>query len=498
MRYIIYCLSLFLPFYAHSQDTTRVVKNIKTDFGAFGDGIHNDHEAFKEASAFFNERKGHGTLIIPSGTYIVGRQLDYGTLVPIMYRPFAEESVTNPYFKLGLPVLLISGCKNLFIEGHGATVIKFTDRMLFGGFYADGKPMPLKDKQGKVLVPAQNSIALIGDGIYIENSKNITITGIELDGNSPEHLVGGNISADGWQWGQSGILLNDVTDCKLGNLNVHHFAVDGLQLRNATGSDIDKIESQHIAIQNCQFDYNGRQGFSWTGGAGVTAKDCSFSHTGMAYNRSLKDNLSTSPGAGLDIEPESDPNVNIYRMVKKGVFENCSFNNNRGAAMVADLYNEAESRVAEDVLFDDCTFWAANSWSVWVTHPGFVFNNCRIYGAAVHSYAGNKPGKETKFIGCYFEDRAFVDHKGKFVKLSGNYLVEIADGIRTTFDKCTFTSHKKYYYYLTCSDPKNEKSKFIVHNCKFLNASGTDKPKNCIAEGVLFTGKNDYIDFPAK
>jgi hypothetical protein len=498
MKYVITCLFLFVSLCALAQENEQAVKNIRTDFGAWGDGRHNDQEAFKEASRFFNERKGNGTLIIPAGTYLVGKQLDYGALVPIMYRPFAEQSVTNPYYKLGLPVLFLSGCNNLTIEGEGAPEIKFTDEMLFGSFYADGKAMPLKDKQGKTLVPSQHSIALTGDGIYIENSKNIIIKGIELDGNLAAHKVGGNISADGWQWGQSGILLNDVSDCRLENIKVHHFAVDGLQLRNTTAPDIDKIESQHILLENCSFDYNGRQGFSWTGGAGVVARGCTFSHTGMAYNKSLKRELSTSPGAGMDIEPESDPNVNVYRLVKMGVFENCKFEDNKGVGMVADIYNEVEGRVAQDVYFDNCTFWGLHSWSVWVSHPGFAFHNCKIYGSAVHSYDGYKQGKETKFIECIFEDRSYMDSKGKMIPPYGSFLVEMADGIRTTFDKCIFTAHKKSYYYLSCSDPKNEKSKFIVHSCRFLNASESDKLKGSVADGVLFTGKNDYIDLPSK
>ncbi len=481
-----------------AQNAEYVEKNIQTDFGAAGDGSRNDFEAFKEAVAFFNERHGQGTLIIPPGTYIVGKQLDYGVLLPIAYRALADGELLNPYYKLGLPVLHISGCKNFTIKGEGA-VLKFQNDMLLGGFYADGKPIPLKDKQGKTLVPAANSITTIGDGIYIENSDGIAISGLEIDGNSPNQNMGGNISSDGWQWGQSGIVMVEVRNCKLENLNVHHFVVDGLQIRNTTSANLDRIEAQNITLNKCAFDYNGRQGFSWTGGAGLKATSCTFSHTGMAFNRSIKRQLSTSPGAGVDIEPESDPHVGDFRLIKGATFKSCTFENNKGAGMVADLYNEEEYRVAEDVTFDDCTFWGVQAWSVWVSHPGFTFNNCRIYGSAVHSYAGDKPGKETKFIGCFFEDKpySYTSDPGKRVSPYGSYLVEIADGIRTTFSDCTFTSHGKYYHYLVSSKPNDDKSKFIVHNCRFLNVSGTEKPKNSISEGVRFTGNNKYVDAPS-
>lgn len=480
-----------------AQDAEYVEKNIKTDFGASGDGSRNDFEAFKEAAAFFNERQGRGTLIIPPGTYIVGKQLDYGVLLPIAYRPLADGALMNPYYKLGLPVLLISGCKNFTIKGENGAVLKFQNDMLLGGFFPDGKPMPLKDKKGNTLVPEANSITTIGDGLYIENCDSITISDLEIDGNSTNQTIGGNISSDGWQWGQSGIVMVEVRNCRLENLNVHHFVVDGLQIRNTTTKDIDRIDGQSIIMNKCSFDYNGRQGFSWTGGAGLKAISCTFNHTGRAYNNSLKKPLSTAPGAGLDIEPESDPNINTFRIVKDGVFKNCTFENNSGAGMVADIYNKEEYRIAQDVSFEDCTFWGTTYWSVWVSHPGFTFTNCRIYGSAVHSFDSDKPGKETKFISCFFEDKPYINDKGKRMPPYGNYLVEIADGIRTTFRDCTFTSHGKYYHYLVASKPNDDKSKFIVHNCRFLNVSGTDKPKNSIAEGVLFTGNNKYVDAPA-
>ena len=487
---------ILLPFWSSASDADTIL-NLKKNFGALGDGIHNDHQAFIDASYFLNERKGNATLRIPPGTYIVGRQLDYGVLVPLAYRAFADESMTNPYYKLGIPVFFISGCRNITILGEPGVVIKFQDDLLLGSFEASGKPIPLLDKNGDVIVPPTSAKAFIGDAIYIENSKNIKIGFLELNGNSEHIKLGGNISADGWQAGQTGIALNEVTHCTLENVNVHHFAVDGLQLRNSTASTIEKIEGQDINLLHCSFDYNGRQGLSWTGGSGLRASDCSFSHTGRGYNASIKKALSTSPGAGLDIEPESDPNVNIYRMVRGGLFTRCNFENNTGAGMVADLYDEKDYRIAQNISFDDCTFWGTTYWSIWVTHPAFMFTNCRIYGSAVHSFAGEKPGMETRFISCIFEDKPYSQKSRKAQPPYGNYLVEIAGGIRTTFDNCTFIAHKKAFHYLVCSQPSEEKSKFVVNNCKFLNASGTDKPKNSIAEGVLFKGKNEHIDVPA-
>jgi hypothetical protein len=495
LRSYLFISILFLSFYCNAADTDTAV-DIKLDFAAYGDGIHNDHEAFVAASRLINERKGNVTLTIPSGVYLAGRQLDHGVLVPIAYRQFCDGTLTNPYLKMGIPVLFISGCKNVTIKGDAGAVIKFSDDMPFGSFDVEDNPVPLKDRQGNTIVPKQNSIALVGDGIYIENSEGITISNIELDGNSAKLRVGGNITADGWQAGQTGIALVEVSKCKLNGVNVHHFAVDGLQIRNTTPSKMEIVVSQSIELNNSSFNYNGRQGFSWTGGAGLAATSCSFSHTGRVYNHSLKATLSTSPGAGMDIEPEPDPHIGVFRLVKDAVFRKCNFENNSGVGAIADLYGEEGFRVAQDIAFEDCTFWGSTAWSVWVSHPGFTFTNCRIYGSAVHSFTGDKPGMETKFVNCFFEDKPYVNEKGKRIGPYGNYLVEIADGIRTSFDNCIFTAHNKPFYYLVCSRPNDEKAKFRIRNCKFLNASGSSKVKNTIAEGVIFSGKNDHIDIP--
>lgn len=463
-----------------SQDAF-VVKNIKSDFGALGDGRSNDHQAFSDACRFFNERKGNGRLIIPAGTYLVGRQMDYGALVPLSYRFLCDDAYQNPYYKLGIPVIYLSGCSNIEIVGAdtgGRSIIRFGDSLLLGSFER-GKPMP------EGVVPPAGKVALIGDAVYMERCTGVRIRHLELDGNLPAHIIGGPVTADGLQAGQSGIALVDVTHADLEFLEVSRFAVDGLQVRNITAATMEQVQSQHINLVQCDFLYNGRQGFSWTGGAGLTARECSFSKTGRAINRSLGKPLSTAPGAGLDIEPESDPHIGAYRLVKDAEFSNCRFEDNAGVSMIADLYDAREYRAAQDVRFNNCIFRGTTFWSIWVTHPGFRFSGCRIAGAVVHSYSGNMKGMETTFTKCHFED----DKPG----LYGEYLVEIADGKRTTFDSCVFTARRKKFYYLVSSDPKN--AKFLLRNCTFINASGSARAKECIAEGVEFSGRRD-IDRP--
>ncbi len=53
-----------------------VIKDLKDDFGAKGDGVSNDVKAFQAAANFFNSKKGNGKLLIPYGTYLVNNQKD--------------------------------------------------------------------------------------------------------------------------------------------------------------------------------------------------------------------------------------------------------------------------------------------------------------------------------------------------------------------------------------------------------------------------------------
>src|ERR1051325_10158408 len=80
-------------------------------FGAKGDGKTNDQFAFEKAAEYFNKRKGNGKLIIPGGTYLVGRQIRQG----------------NELYLKGIDVLHLSDVKNLVIEGDKETKIKYVN-----------------------------------------------------------------------------------------------------------------------------------------------------------------------------------------------------------------------------------------------------------------------------------------------------------------------------------------------------------------------------------
>lgn len=94
--------------------------NIK-DFGAIGDGITNDTQAFQDAGIAISENNG-GTLIIPEGKYLVGRQT------------FAN-GINKGYAYKSEDILAISNCTNeVVIKGIGKVEIKAIDSLKFGSF----------------------------------------------------------------------------------------------------------------------------------------------------------------------------------------------------------------------------------------------------------------------------------------------------------------------------------------------------------------------------
>ncbi|HNB34555.1 MAG TPA: hypothetical protein PLJ79_12100, partial [Bacteroidia bacterium] len=128
-----------------------VIKNLRTDFGAAGDGITDDTHAFVEASIFFNHLTGTqtGELVIDGAqasgaqaVYLIKScQVDYNSSVTYSYGGYSKTINNYDYFK---------GPVNLFeIERSGITIrgdlitgnpnhyrpkIKYDDGLYYGGF----------------------------------------------------------------------------------------------------------------------------------------------------------------------------------------------------------------------------------------------------------------------------------------------------------------------------------------------------------------------------
>src|SRR6185312_16817113 len=119
--------------------------------------------------------KDGGELTIPPGIYIVGKQTVK-----------ASDAGAGPYYT-PVPIFQIAGVPCLSIRGAGA-VLKLADGLHYGGFDdTTGQPVDVTTRD-----PLR--AAHIGRVLDIADSSNVTIEGLEIDGNLGALVLGG-------QWG---------------------------------------------------------------------------------------------------------------------------------------------------------------------------------------------------------------------------------------------------------------------------------------------------------
>ncbi len=405
--------------------------DLKVDCGASGDGLSNDTDAFQKASQLLQEAGG-GTLFIPEGTYLVGRQ--------------SHVDGETPYYKSD-PIFSVTNINGLKIYGKGA-VIRLADGLRYGTFdKATGETfhpkMPFTDRQYRVGdMPIFN----------IRESQNIEIRDLEIDGNSPNLILGGTWGDKGRQIQATGILLLKSRNVVIHGVYSHHNALDGIAFGFSGLKEGD--DPTPCTIEDCRFDYNGRQGFSWVGGIGLKVYRSSFNHTGKAINKGDDAPLSSAPAAGLDIEAE-------VSVIRDGRFEDCEFIDNTGCGMVADSGDGGYT------TFKNCTFQGTTNWSIWPNKPGLKFFDCKIYGSAVHGVGSANPDLATQWTRCEFEDRPWTDgsvyRRGYLLQVNG-HLGNLA--IRD----CNFVAHELRSLWI--SNGKDEKNPVILEGSTITHRYG--------------------------
>lgn len=419
-----YCLLLLCITgnYRYTMAQENVSKTIQF-FGAKGDGKTNDTEAFIKATKFFNDRGGNGTLNIPKGTYIVGRQT-------------FSNGDANKYAYTGVDILDFKNINNLIIKGEKGTIIKYDDSLKLGSF----DPLTGKVFNDNDLVrPLIKYAGVIGNCIILTNCKNVTVTKLFLDGNNKSIQFGGRYGDLGIQLMHVGIYTKDCHSILIDNINTSHFGLDGIMISNKLSPTPDDIR-----LSNVICEYNSRQGLSWVGGNSLVVKNCQFNHTG-------KIGYYSAPGAGVDIESE-------VGSISNGFFTDCQFIDNSGCGMVSD-----NGSAISNCNFSNCTFWGTTNWSVWVSSPSFTFNGCKIYGSIVHGYNAVNDKDATRYINCFFEDKPY-NNKPPY----GKFIIECDGPRKMLFDSCTFTTNTTQVAWLNTGGVSSEAEKATIRNCHFI------------------------------
>jgi hypothetical protein len=367
------------------------------DFGAKGDGVANDSQAFAAMSAHVN-RRGGGTIVLRKTTYLVGRQV-------------AGEP--DWAFTPGRVIELRGLRLPLVIRGNGAR-LKCAPGLRYGSFdRRSGAVANIPMPHSRQDVRASPYWAMI---IVMDSTAPVEITDLELDGSINELRIGGGFGDSGIQISASGIFLRDNHDTEtVRNVHSHHHGQDGVMV---DGDDKRRARSR---FEDVVCEYNGRQGMSLIGGRGYDFLRCKFNHTGRSK-------VASAPVAGFDIEAEGG------KVNRDMTFTDCEFSNNVGCGLVAD------SNDSEGATFTRCRFIGTTNWSAWPRKPRFVFRGCTFVGTLVHAHVDADPNRATQFHDCRFSDDPRLSPTGE-VYLAGkkhNAIVDLAESDNVQFNRCSF------------------------------------------------------------
>jgi Right handed beta helix region len=445
MKFIFISIFSFCILTVKCQDF--IAKDIKS-FGATGDGKTNDQDAFQKASDYFNKRGGNGKLIISKGVYIIGKQI------------FTAGQKNLPAYR-GDDVMRFTNIKNFSVEGDKESLLKYASSLRFGAFNpTSGKTF----EHGNTYFKNFAYAATIGICILIQNSSNIKVSGVTMDGNNGDIIVGGVYGDVGRQLPHYGIFITNSKNVKIDNAYIHHFGLDGICVSNKLSDSPDSI-----SITNGTFEYNGRQGFSWIGGNQVYVKNCKFNHTGKAK-------ISSAPGAGVDIEAEVGP-------ISNGFFEDCTFADNTGPGVVALA---GKSR---NCTFVNCTFIGTTNRSVWIAKPDYTFRECRFYGTFVQTPNTDNLVESTRFSDCDFIDTTY---NGK--QTYGPYLIQ-TNAKKIQFTNCHFVSKVKKVASFNLPDSYTEDEKYQITSCTFKIENNNFPANDFVASIKSAALKNCTFDF---
>ena len=405
---------------------TYVVKSIK-DFGAKGNGVSNDHNAFLAAASFFNARGGNGKLIIPNGTYIVGKQV----------------GKSNGRVK-GYDLFSLTNCSNFKIEGQKGCLIKYRSNLRYGTF----QPGSNKKYLGKEkIVRKKEWLSDVGVCIKLRDCQNIDVVNLHLNGNAEKCKMGGKYGDNGIQAAYTGISLYNSRKINIINCDIKEFGLDGIYIAHVG----QNVVNNNILINQCKSEYNGRQGLSIVGGMKILIKSSSFNYTGRGKVKS-------NPRAGVDIEP------NRGSFARNIIFKDCNFLYNQGVGLVSI------NGIANNVRVQGSTFIGDRSWTTWIKNEDFQFESCKFYGAISHACDAKTNADRTAYFNCYFSDTTF--------KTKGGYLAMISTGKRQLFDNCTFSAkNKKLISHKLRTKLQQEYT--VFKNCKFsIQSEKLKKPKD--------------------
>lgn len=438
----VYSIGLFLLFpckpFAKARQQISGTIHIK-NFGAVGDGIINDTKAFQSAAAYL--QANGGTLIIDSGTYIVGIQKLSGSY-----------EAGSAYF--AEPILEFNNAtKPIIITGYKA-ILKAADGLKYGFFNPiTGQPDSIRKEGNRSSYYATAYMFINAVGC-----KSVSVKGLTLDGNSGNLNIGESHEHIGLQLMATGIRmynnqLVDIEDCY-----IHHCGLDAIIIAWEGLKKTDPI-CPHT-IKNVIAHFNGRQGLSWVGGNNLTVINSEFSSTGKALNNNRP--VVSKPSAGIDIEIENS-------IIRNGNFINCLVADNAGPGILSighDTYN---------INFKKCTFIGTTNSAAYPKSQYFSFDSCTFVGKVERIFGSADKSKAISFKDCLFTMDKKMSPTGK---VFGGHC-EFYEGKNVIFNHCEFDADSRAL-------PVFNQKEIVFLNCSFSQNSDKDFNASATFEGTTW------------
>jgi hypothetical protein len=290
-QFVLACgASLVFPLPAFAAQAVRA-RFVPEAFGAVGDGVADDYDAFVRLVQAVNNARGGQVALTPGRTYFMNRYVT------------AANGVAN---------LTFDRCDGLTIEGNGATIA------VKGDFHRD----------------RQSTRGLAG--LVFEDCKNVTLRNVELIGNVSRTTRLKSLS----EAPSHGLIFGGCSDVSIDGITARHFAGDGLYIRHSRlpGPSGARAACRRFNVRNSRFLFNARQGLSVIQLRGGLFDNCDFSYTGYVDRRGTRGSYgSHSPSAGVDVEPNRTPLSAEAMDLLTGdiMFRGCRMVGNGGSAFVA-------------------------------------------------------------------------------------------------------------------------------------------------------------------